>query len=154
MNCSPSTLLPAERLGFLPSRPRSRSSSTGVFGSNFGNTTAQRFREHCEDEFEYLARENPADLVRLMNEELASKPALLTFAAEALGSVRDSRFVMQTLIPLLNHQEPVVREGAVIGLMGHTASSIEVRTALRQRAARDESPGVKAAIVDALFHAK
>jgi hypothetical protein len=71
---------------------------------------------HCEDLFLRLAKEDPHQLADMINNN-ALKPYDLTYAAEYLGAeCNDSNLVRKTLVPLLDHPEAVVREGALIGL--------------------------------------
>jgi len=79
--------------------------------------TTTRFERHCEAEFEHLAAHHPSGLIDLIaGGEL--EPSLLTFAAEIVGSVgpADMPRALHVLLPLLNHERPHVREGAVYGI--------------------------------------
>lgn len=96
----------------------------------------------CEDLFERLADVDPARLVALLASDMS--PTMLTFAAEFAGRVESSETVVPALLRLLEHAEPVVREGAVYGLGRHAAYP-GVLAALKVRAERDPSPGVREA---------
>ena len=108
------------------------------------------FTEHCEAEFEFLARKNPARLLALVSGELRNRPELLTFAAEWAGRIDSTSAVVRALLPLLRHEDPAVREGAIYGLQRHLDRSIEARTTLRALAEGDPSPGVRESARDAL----
>lgn len=84
-------------------------------------------------------------MVLLSSDELP--PHLLTFAAEFAASVRSEK-VHDALIKLLAHERAVVREGAVYGLNGHR--SPEIMQALRDALEREQSPGVREAMSEAL----
>ena len=110
----------------------------------------QRFIESrplCEALFENLARTDPAELVRMIREDRLA-PADLTFAAEALGSVVGDDRTVPTLLSLLEHSSPLVREGAVYGLTDHMDGN--VRHALSKLARSDPSPGVRDAANETL----
>ena len=125
---------------------------TPAVGELWASSTQPRlFKDHCEEEFVYLAEQNPAELVRLMNSTLADRPNLLTFAAEAAGRIANAALVVAILLPLLSHVDPVVREGAVYGLGPHLGSSLDARDVLRDMVKSDPSPGVIDAINDALL---
>jgi HEAT repeat protein len=108
------------------------------------------FKEHCEEEFAFLAKRHPTRLLSLIGGELQTRPELLTFAAEAAGRISSTSAVIASLLPLLTHPDPVVREGAIYGLQPHLEGSIEARAALRELAVADLSPGVRDAARDAL----
>lgn len=117
--------------GYLSSRnlfrPRLRRIETPVETPAIGAALEARAPEELsEEKFIRFAEENPARLVELLRSNAITRPALLTFAAEAAGRIANSALVVTTLLPLLGHAEPVVRE------------------------ALEPSPGVKAAIEDAL----
>ena len=101
----------------------------------------------CEAVFDFLACQSPDGLAILIKRaELDS--ADLTFAAEALGHTENGALVRDTLLPLLEHGSPVVREGAIYGLQQHLNDAVRQR--LREISVRDPSPGVRTAAEDAL----
>jgi len=106
--------------------------------------------ELCEEHFRTLARAQPAVLVRWMQTVLREQPELLTFAAEAAGLIEHPALVLHVLRPLLAHEKAFVREGAVYGLTPHLESSIDARDLLRDQLRHEPSPGVRAAIHEAL----
>lgn len=111
------------------------------------HAVASRWKEPCEGAFEFLALNHAEQLLRLIAlEKLA--PADLTFAAEIAGRLADSDAVRRTLVPLLDQQEAVVREGAIYGLTRHLDQ--EVRERLLELAAKDPSAAVRTAAADAL----
>lgn len=112
-----------------------------------GRAVASRWSRPCEAAFELLARRHPLDLARLIEKGRLASPDL-TFAAEALGRIDASWIVRQTLLPLLEHADAIVREGAVYGLQKHLGD--EVRERLTRCARTDVSAGVRAAAEDAL----
>lgn len=66
----------------------------------------------CREQFDRLEKEYPELLLDWVNSgEL--RPSQLTFAAENLGQIPEA---LPILLDLLNHESPLVREGAVIGL--------------------------------------
>jgi hypothetical protein len=87
--------------------------------------TEERFSEVM---FERLVTEDPARLVALLGSHVLG-PALLTFAAEIAGKGLAFDVVGAALLALLQHERPIVREGAA---------------ALAKVAADDPSPGVRA----------
>lgn len=139
------------------SRPRLSSVEIPIEAPSAGDTvtssepdqSANVFKEHCEDEFVFLAEQNPGKLAELIR-TLQGRPSLLTFAAEAAGRIANTSLAVAILLPLLGQPDPVVREGAIYGLMPHLGLSLEARDALRGMAQADPSPGVVAAIQDAL----
>ena len=108
------------------------------------DTLRAEFGGYCEALFERLARFHPTRLARLVSEAHLS-PGKLTYAAEALGSIVDEHLAVRTLLPLLRtHPSPMVREGAVYGLVVF-AHRTDVRQALEHAAQHDPSPGVREA---------
>jgi len=98
--------------------------------------------------FRDLAETQPMFLLAwIVSGDLA--PADLTFAAEVAGSISNSALVRHALVPLLEHESSLVREGAVYGLAEHLDK--RVRSALSSRLAKEKSPGVRAAIEEALL---
>lgn len=132
-------------------RPRLRRVETPVETPAIGAALEPHVPEvFSEEQFIRFADENPARLVELLRSNAIVRPALLTFAAEAAGRIANTALVVGALLPLLSHTDPIVREGAVYGLEAHLEASLEARTALRSMATREPSPGVKAAVNDAL----
>lgn len=74
----------------------------------------------------------------------------LTFAAEALGKSTRLRpeTIRRTLLPLLEHPSPVVREGAIYGIGEHV--NADARKCLQALWQSDDSPGVRQAAEDVL----
>lgn len=108
----------------------------------------------CEAKLLQLAQERPGVLIGLI-ETNALSPSDLTFAAEIVGSIEDSPAVVPLLIRLLRHESPVVREGALYGLVHHAARVPSLRQSIRraiESLARggETSPGVRAASREAL----
>lgn len=103
-----------------------------------------------EERFIRLAEESPGRLIELLRSKAIARLALLTFAAEAAGRIANTALVVGTLLPLLQHPDPVVREGAIYGLEPHLDASIEARDALRSMVRLEPSAGVRGAIEDAL----
>lgn len=75
-------------------------------------------------------------------------PASLAIAAHMAGDLSDSAIVRVTLIPLLDHESSIVREGAIYGLTPHLDGSTRAR--LWSVAKVDPSPGVRASAWEAL----
>jgi hypothetical protein len=104
---------------------------------------AARRQDACEELFEFLARSNPGELVRLLGSgEL--EPTLLTFAAEHAGKIELSDLAVPALERLLDHPKSYVREGAVYGLGQHTTHPA-ARSALARVAESDSDPVVRKA---------
>ena len=101
----------------------------------------------CEAAFEFLAENHPSELLRLIVSNRL-RPTDLTFAAEIAGRLSDGAAVRRTLLPLLMHDDAVVREGAICGLAQHGDET--VRAALIRHSASDPSPAVRQAETDAL----
>ena len=101
----------------------------------------------CEAMFEYLSSRFPKELLKLVSSTVLPPPAL-TFAAEIAGRTLSSEAVRAVLVPLLNHENALVREGAIYGLREHADDSVIEK--LRGLAARDLSPGVRQAASDTL----
>jgi hypothetical protein len=96
----------------------------------------------CEDMFEWMADNEPGALLELIRGGTLEYYDL-TFAAEIAGRIADHSAVVQVLMPLLDHPEPVVREGAIYGLARHVIAEVIER--IRDIAANDNSPGVRKA---------
>ncbi len=106
-----------------------------------------KWESPCEAMFEYLAENDPAELIKFI-EEATLRPAHLTFAAEAAGRIHDHSKVVQPLLKLLSDKSPMVREGAIYGLAGHLDDDVMER--LREVAERDPIEGVRLAAESAL----
>jgi len=101
----------------------------------------------CEDLFHELRRDDVPRLVALIaSGQLAASD--LTFAAECLGDVEPT-VAVPLLHGLLSHPEAVVREGAIYGAAEHLGEPWLARR-LEDMAAKDESPGVRAAASETL----
>lgn len=94
------------------------------------------------DTLETWARDQPEELLRVLRDEDASV-ATLTYAAEIAGRELPWQDVSETLLRLLEHKSPVVREGAVYGLSYHREGLCRVR-----EMKRDSSRGVREAARD------
>jgi HEAT repeat protein len=101
----------------------------------------------CEAMFEFLASHYPADLLKLVSANVLSPPAL-TFAAEIAGRTTVGQTVRAALLPLLDHESPLVREGAIYGLREHADTGVIMR--LRTLAESDSSPAIRQAASDTL----
>lgn len=118
-----------------------------VLERRFGRLLADRWGVPCEGAFEHLLAIAPGQLAILI--ELGGlRHTDLTFAAEVFGGHVDSELVRRTLLPLLRHEEAVVREGALYGLGNHldAASRLEVQRVIEA----DASPGVRQAAKELL----
>ena len=108
----------------------------------------------CESTFERLVADDPARLISWIADG-SLPPHFLTYAAEYAGSIPDSEVVRGALVPLLDHPQPIVREGAIIGLsryLDDDRTHIDPPTIVRLRvmAANDPSPGVRRSAAGAL----
>ncbi len=101
----------------------------------------------CEGAFEFLADYFPNDLVRLVSAGIL-EPVDLTLAAESVGRIPADALVQQSLTPLLDHSDAIVREGAIYGLRGH--ENEEIRARLTRMATGDPSWCVRQAAANAL----
>lgn len=100
-----------------------------------------------EADFRELAVARPTLLVWVVQSGRL-RPAQLATAATELGGIGRDFQAEQTLIELLTHEMPMVREGAVYGLA--RIRSTTARQALRQVVNEDMSPGVREAAEEAL----
>lgn len=100
----------------------------------------------CVAMFEFLIESDPARLIRLIDSGTL-EPADLTFAAEIAGRAPGETSV-ESLLRLLVHPSPVVREGAVYGLSRQRSRRVEDR--LRELTVTDPSPGVREAAIHVL----
>ncbi len=108
---------------------------------------ADRWSEPCEAAFEFLAENYPPELLRLIASNRL-RATDLTFAAEIAGRLSDSAAVRRTLLPLLSHDDAVVREGAIYGLAPHAEET--VRSALARLSASDPSAAIRLAATETL----
>jgi hypothetical protein len=132
--------------------------------ANYANDIARRLLDkkliikmNKENLFEKLAREDPHQLADMINNN-ALKLCDLTYAAKYLGAeCNNSNLVRKILVPLLNHPEAVVREGALIGLncgydpvTGKDHIDEPTERIIRDIALLDPSPAVKQVAWDIL----
>lgn len=115
------------------------------------SSPARRFEKHCEEEFEELARNDFPSLIRLIYGELAGDRVMLSFALEALHLVGDPSRTVPFLIGFLQHPEPIVREGAILGLQPYLESSRLARDMMKGLRDNDPSDGVRRAAADAVL---
>jgi hypothetical protein len=96
---------------------------------------------YCECLFERLATEDPDRLLRMVTSgEL--RPGFMTYAAEQLGKCAlVAETIIQALLPLLAHESPLVREGAVLGLAHRWTDA--VYEAVNRVSYQDQSPGMR-----------
>ncbi len=78
----------------------------------------------------------------------ALEPKHLTFAAEILGRKSSPLLAIPALLPLLDHDSDIVREGAVLGLSHHMTTDVVSR--LQRTAERDASEAVRTVARDIL----
>lgn len=97
--------------------------------------------------FEQWATDSPERLIQAMCGGKL-RPTLLTFAAEIAGNHLPSEQIVPALLGLLEHADPIVREGAIYGLAYHEGENISA--ALRKIVESDSSPGVREAATCAL----
>lgn len=103
-----------------------------------------RWAGPCEAMFEHLAAEAPQELLDMIAGGTLHH-CTLTFAAEWAGKVPEEHLesARRVLLPLLEHAQPIVREGAVYGLASNLNEDVVKR--LKALAESDPSPGVRAA---------
>ncbi|WP_189102713.1 HEAT repeat domain-containing protein [Deinococcus knuensis] len=70
----------------------------------------------CEDMFDYLAETDEHFLCKLILSYSNMDEVDLAHAAYALANSSNSEKIIHTLLSLLNHEQPIVREGAIHGL--------------------------------------
>ncbi len=85
-----------------------------------------KWSKPCEEVFEFLSQENPESLAKVIQEE-SLDASDLTFAAEHMGNCEDTALVKKILFPLLDHNDALVREGAVYGLANHLDSVVKYK---------------------------
>lgn len=102
----------------------------------------------CENEFDRLSTADPALLVDWVERGGLGAPSL-TFAAEALGR-SPAEVAVPCLLKLLEHESPLVREGAIYGAAAFTEGRPEVLAKLRELAERDASPTIRETAREAL----
>jgi hypothetical protein len=107
-----------------------------------------KWSKPCEAVFEFLSLEDPKSLAKIIQEE-PLEASDLTFAAEHMGNCEDTALVKKTLIPLLNHNEAVVREGAIYGLANHLDSVVKYK--LFKISKIDKSTAVREAASNIVF---
>lgn len=101
-----------------------------------------------ESYFQKLADESPEKLELYIRRNYL-EPSMLTFAIEILGDSCDYKIADRTIIPMLWHENPLVREGAVLGLRRFTWNPT-VSECLNSIMKADPSPGVRQVIKDML----
>ena len=72
--------------------------------------------EMTQNEIEVLSKKNPGELIARVRAGLDQ--VSLTFALEALGQVKNNE-AFELLVSNLTHSSSLVREGAIMGLLGH-----------------------------------
>jgi HEAT repeat protein len=104
--------------------------------------------------FEHYTKHEPLQLLRLLDPAGGLRGPLLTFAAEAAGEIRSLPIetLVDALEPLLQHENAVVREGAVYGLaqLVDQLGGARAQELLKRVMQEDDSPGVRGAAIDAL----
>jgi predicted Zn-ribbon and HTH transcriptional regulator len=98
----------------IDTTPKTCSECGWIFAVGEDETKCPRCVEEpiCEATFEKWSKENPQKLIDFI-EDKNNKFHQLTFAAEHAGHCKNS---LESLIKLLDHEDAVVREGAIIGL--------------------------------------
>jgi hypothetical protein len=102
--------------------------------------------EPCEAMFEYLSKNRPNQLLKLVQEDCL-QPHDLTFAAEQLGYCPKAPGIREALLKLLvKSSSAMVREGALYGLMAYEEEGLfEI---LREVASNDPSESVRSVAKD------
>jgi len=106
-----------------------------------------RWARPCEDAFEWLGENHPSELMVLIRDG-GLHPADLSFAAETAGRWLQSGDARVALVPLLDHHDPGVREGALYGLARHMTPSVAAHVG--EISKRDASEAVRAVAEDTL----
>jgi HEAT repeats len=124
-----------------------RSSSTSLEEQPELERLMGRWGNYCDALFEELAAIAPSELAALLLSPRVP-PARLTFAAEILGRMAPTEVAQRPLVTLLSHASPLVREGAIYGLIHHPSDA--TRGLLAQIAEQDTSPAVRDAARESL----
>jgi len=112
------------------------------------SAVTSRWQVPCEAAFDFLAESFPSELMRLVSMgKLESVD--LTLAAESLGHISIGDVARRALIPLLDHSDAMVREGAIYGLRKH--ANAETRARLARMVTSDPSCEVRQVASDALL---
>lgn len=109
---------------------------------------ASAWDQPCQSMFTELVRRDPQlliDIIRYWN----LSNTQLSYAVETLGYHHSIEEVINTLLPLLRHQEALIREGVVYGF-GHHISDLRIRELLSHHLRVEISPGVRSAIEEVL----
>lgn len=107
--------------------------------------------------FTYMSREKPYDLIKWI-ESGTLKPYDLTYAAETLGDIEGCEaLLVPVLRNLLDHEDAMVREGAIYGIYKQRLydirsgwQDVDTLRKLRRMAVNDPSPGVRNAAADVI----
>lgn len=95
---------------------------------------------YTEDFFRQLVSSDPGRLAKIIREENL-KPSQLTFAVEIFGEIEDSPLVIDVLLPMLDHDSALVREGVIYGLSEHLTKEVKAR--LKDIAYNDSSMEIR-----------
>lgn len=95
---------------------------------------------YCEDNYNKLCQEDPKLLADLMQDPNI-KPEDLTFAAEILGQCGNIKLIRETILPLLDHKESVVREGALYGI--YYAIDDQIAEKIKEMSLTDKSEAIR-----------
>lgn len=111
-----------------------------------GYALLDRWQRPCEAAFEWLAERHPESLLTLIKTGSLA-PTDLTFAAEIAGSLPDAAATRAALLPLLDHEDAIVREGAIYGLASCLDDAVRERLTFvvehdRSRAVRNAAAAV------------
>ena len=94
-----------------------------------------------------IAKKDPHELVRIINNLDTTDIATLTFGVEILGEeVADEVIVLPVLRRLLKHIHSIVREGAMLGVSSFYMDKkppVEILDKLKQMSINDPSPMLK-----------
>lgn len=86
-------------------------------------------------------------LLDQIREGVITDPVDLSFAAENAGCESDDGpAVREVLLPLLQHNKAIVREGAIYGLMNHLDDS--VLKEFKRLATEDPNPSIREVVED------
>lgn len=107
-------------------------------------------RRFSELWFELMARNRPSEVLdEVRQESIRNDPVLVARAALAFSASRTSDVhVVAWLETLLDHERPFVRESAVYGLESSLSSRPDLLERIDTIAAKDLSPGVRAAAAE------
>jgi hypothetical protein len=137
---TPPTEAPTTTILTLPPGPAGRRSAFDLLPHSIAAELRASWKSPCEAAFDHLADRYPLELLRIVQSGNLT-PVDLTLAAESVGLIPSGPDVRSCLQPLLKHGDPLVREGALYGLMSHLDEATKEQ--IRRLAEGDKSWAVR-----------